>query len=336
MRVSLGGAGLRGLMAVSLTALTVVAAALPSPRPRRRPGAAAAPKAAGAERRADRARSQQLLSVNRRGQELRFTDPRASSSRPRGSFVQANPDLIRDLREVATQLIPQHEGRRGEINDVLARTYASQFSEAELKELIAFYGTPVGKKLVERRQVILDGGMRGVQAWSAASRPRGREQGARRDEEARLHDLSAIRRSPKQKGPAHCAGPFCFCGLRASTMRSSAPQSSSAAHRRAVAGDQLEQHRPEQRRERRARAGSARSGSGTAPSDRRALIGERAAQLLLRPAGRGSGRPRRARSDSRSGAAHSRAGRTPPACRARPARGWRRCVPSVANTRMPA
>ncbi|MDF2994525.1 MAG: hypothetical protein K0R27_162 [Xanthobacteraceae bacterium] len=163
MRVSLGGASLRGLMAVSLTALTVVAAAPALAQTAPAPGAnAKAPEPSAAQV----ALARQLLDVNGEAKSFDSLIP-GVIEQTAGSFVQANPDLIRDLREVATQLIPQYETRRAEINDVLARTYASQFSEAELKELIAFYGTPVGKKLVERRQVILDGGMRGVQAWSA-------------------------------------------------------------------------------------------------------------------------------------------------------------------------
>ncbi|MCJ8142109.1 DUF2059 domain-containing protein [Ancylobacter sp. A5.8] len=83
------------------------------------------------------------------------------------SFVQANPDLIRDLRDVAKSMIPQYENRRSEITSILAQTYAAQFSEAELTELLTFYRSPVGVKLVQRRQELLDDGLRGIQTWSA-------------------------------------------------------------------------------------------------------------------------------------------------------------------------
>ncbi|GLK85962.1 DUF2059 domain-containing protein [Ancylobacter defluvii] len=84
-----------------------------------------------------------------------------------GSFVQANPDLIRDLRDVAKTLVPEFETRKSEITAILARTYAAQFSEAELGELLAFYRSPTGRKLVEQRQELLDEGLKGIQAWSA-------------------------------------------------------------------------------------------------------------------------------------------------------------------------
>ncbi|MCB4767954.1 DUF2059 domain-containing protein [Ancylobacter sp. Lp-2] len=84
-----------------------------------------------------------------------------------GSFVQANPDLIRDLRDVAKSLVPEYEARKAEITAILARTYAAQFTEAELGELLAFYRSPTGRKLVAQRQELLDEGLKGIQTWSA-------------------------------------------------------------------------------------------------------------------------------------------------------------------------
>lgn len=84
-----------------------------------------------------------------------------------GSFVQANPDLIRELRDVSKQITPEYEARKSEITAILARTYAAQFSEAELNELLSFYRSPTGRKLVQQRQELLDDGLKGIQAWSA-------------------------------------------------------------------------------------------------------------------------------------------------------------------------
>ena len=46
----------------------------------------------------------------------------------------------------ATELLP----RRAEIHTEIARGYASQFTEQELKDVLAFYKTPLGKKLIDR------------------------------------------------------------------------------------------------------------------------------------------------------------------------------------------
>lgn len=82
-------------------------------------------------------------------------------------FVQANPDLIRDLREVAKQLSAQYESRRSEIVQILARIYATEFTTQELKDLLAFYRSEAGRKLVVKREELLKAGFSSIQAWSA-------------------------------------------------------------------------------------------------------------------------------------------------------------------------
>lgn len=82
-------------------------------------------------------------------------------------FVQSNPDLIRDLREVAKQLSAQYESRRTEIVQILATIYATEFSTQELRELLAFYRSEAGKKLVAKREELLKVGFSSIQAWSA-------------------------------------------------------------------------------------------------------------------------------------------------------------------------
>ena len=83
------------------------------------------------------------------------------------SFVQTNPDLARQLREVALLLRPEFEKRQGEIIDILARSYASRFTEAQLKEAIAFYKSATGVKLVQDRPIIVQEAVQGIQAWGA-------------------------------------------------------------------------------------------------------------------------------------------------------------------------
>ncbi|MPT24599.1 MAG: DUF2059 domain-containing protein [Starkeya sp.] len=82
-------------------------------------------------------------------------------------FVQSNPDLIRDLREVAKQLSAQYESRRTEIVQILATIYATEFTTQELRELLTFYRSEAGKKLVAKREELLKVGFSSIQAWSA-------------------------------------------------------------------------------------------------------------------------------------------------------------------------
>ena len=46
------------------------------------------------------------------------------------------------------------EAQTGDLISMIAPVYAKHFTEAEIKELIAFYKTPIGKKLVEKLPVI--------------------------------------------------------------------------------------------------------------------------------------------------------------------------------------
>ncbi|MFG1394298.1 DUF2059 domain-containing protein [Xanthobacter agilis] len=83
------------------------------------------------------------------------------------SFLSTNPDLAAQLRDVALAVRPDFEKRKPEILQILATAYASRFSETELKEALAFYRTPTGKKLVSDRPAIVQQAVQGIQAWGA-------------------------------------------------------------------------------------------------------------------------------------------------------------------------
>ncbi len=83
------------------------------------------------------------------------------------SFLQTNPDLVQNLREAAIAVRPEFEKRNGEIIDLLAKVYAQRFTEAELKDALAFYSSAVGKKLVQERPIIVQEALRQIQAWGA-------------------------------------------------------------------------------------------------------------------------------------------------------------------------
>jgi hypothetical protein len=58
------------------------------------------------------------------------------------------------------------EPRRVELRQTLARTYAQHFTEQELKDAIAFYRTPLGKKLVTEEPKAMEETMKSADAWS--------------------------------------------------------------------------------------------------------------------------------------------------------------------------
>lgn len=83
-----------------------------------------------------------------------------------GTYVQQNPDLSKEIAGVLQALIPEFDKRKEEIVGILAQTYAEKFSEAELNDLIAFYNSPTGKKLIAQGSDIGRDSYAKVQEWS--------------------------------------------------------------------------------------------------------------------------------------------------------------------------
>ena len=54
-------------------------------------------------------------------------------------FLQSNPNLQKELNDVAATLRVEFQPRFAEIGDEIARQYAAQFTEQELKDLLTFY-----------------------------------------------------------------------------------------------------------------------------------------------------------------------------------------------------
>jgi hypothetical protein len=83
------------------------------------------------------------------------------------TFVPQNPDLQKPIVESVQTIAPSFEKRRSEVIDIVARVYALKFTEAELKELLTFYRSTVGKKFVAEQPAVLEDSFRRTQEWSA-------------------------------------------------------------------------------------------------------------------------------------------------------------------------
>jgi uncharacterized protein len=64
------------------------------------------------------------------------------------ALLQANLNYQKDLNEVAVIVAQQLAGREKEIGEGMAKIYAGEFSEQELKDLVTFYKSPLGQKLL--------------------------------------------------------------------------------------------------------------------------------------------------------------------------------------------
>jgi hypothetical protein len=81
-------------------------------------------------------------------------------------YLQQNPALSKDLNEIATQMRTDLQPRFSELTDEVSRLYATNFTEQELKDILAFYKTTAGKKFLTAQPKIVDSSMRFAQDWA--------------------------------------------------------------------------------------------------------------------------------------------------------------------------
>ena len=84
-----------------------------------------------------------------------------------GTILQTNPGLSKDLDEVSAQLRAEYQPRIGEMTNEIVRLYAQRFTDQELKEAVAFYKSPAGKKILTEEPKILDESYARIQQWAS-------------------------------------------------------------------------------------------------------------------------------------------------------------------------
>jgi uncharacterized protein len=77
----------------------------------------------------------------------------------KNQFMQTNFMWAKDLNEVAAKMEKDYAVRVNELVDQSARIYASHFTEPELKELLTFYQSPLGRKVIVEEPKALDESM---------------------------------------------------------------------------------------------------------------------------------------------------------------------------------
>ncbi len=83
-------------------------------------------------------------------------------------FVQQNPMLTNDANEVAAQVRKDYEGRVSEVHTKVTEIYAANLTEQELKDILAFYSSPAGKKFLVAQPKIVDESLKFAQEWANA------------------------------------------------------------------------------------------------------------------------------------------------------------------------
>lgn len=81
------------------------------------------------------------------------------------SLVQSNLNFQKDLQEVALKLAGDMKGAEAEIGEAMAVLYAAEFTEQEVKDLLAFYKSPLGRKTLEQEPKALELSMNYIRNW---------------------------------------------------------------------------------------------------------------------------------------------------------------------------
>jgi hypothetical protein len=82
------------------------------------------------------------------------------------TLITQNLNYQKDLNEVAPIVAQQLAGRENEIGEGMAIVYASEFTEQELKDLVAFYKSPLGQKLISAEPRAIGLSMAFMNSWA--------------------------------------------------------------------------------------------------------------------------------------------------------------------------
>ena len=81
-------------------------------------------------------------------------------------LLQNNLNYQKDLNEVAVIVAQKLAGREKEIGDGMANVYATAFTEQELKDLVTFYKSPLGQKLLTTEPQAIQQSMAFMNQWA--------------------------------------------------------------------------------------------------------------------------------------------------------------------------
>lgn len=86
--------------------------------------------------------------------------------RTKDALLQSNLNYQKDLDEVAVIVAQKMAGRENEIGEGMANVYANEFTEQELKDLVAFYKSPLGQKLLSTEPKAIQQSMGYMSQWA--------------------------------------------------------------------------------------------------------------------------------------------------------------------------
>src|ERR1700758_2125308 len=87
--------------------------------------------------------------------------------RTKTALMQTNINYQKDLNEVAVIVAKNLAGRENEIGEGMAQIYARVFTEQELKDLTAFYKSPLGQRLLTAEPRAFQGSAAFMRDWAS-------------------------------------------------------------------------------------------------------------------------------------------------------------------------
>jgi uncharacterized protein len=86
------------------------------------------------------------------------------------NFLQANGAYGKDLNDIVDLLVTEYLPRRVEVQNDVIRLYASRLAEQEMKDVLTFYKSPVGKKMLTESQFVLNESLTRAENWAGKFR----------------------------------------------------------------------------------------------------------------------------------------------------------------------
>lgn len=83
----------------------------------------------------------------------------------KNSLLQRNINLQKDIEEVSLKIARDLAGRESEIGEGMAVIYATNFTEQELKDLLAFYKSSLGRKTLEQEPKSIEASLNYMRNW---------------------------------------------------------------------------------------------------------------------------------------------------------------------------
>jgi hypothetical protein len=82
------------------------------------------------------------------------------------SLLQANLNYQKDLDEVAVVVARDFAGKEKEIGETMAQIYCNDFTDKEIADLVAFYKSPLGTKLLTAEPHAIQSSMAFTNQWA--------------------------------------------------------------------------------------------------------------------------------------------------------------------------